>query len=237
MKGRAKGLARRFGLEVSRGSGNSTMEAAFRRLAPRIPVRSVIDVGASDGRWSELVLRSYPNASFLLVEAQANPHGAGLRAFASAHANVDFVIAAAGDHEGEIHFDAGAPFGGVASTEVTGPNDLVVPMTTIDAEVARREMAPPFLLKLDTHGFEVPILTGATDTLARTELLVVESYNFELMPGCLRFHEMCAHLDERGFRPIDLVDVLRRPGDSVLWQFDLFFARKDRPEFASATYR
>ena len=75
------------------------------------------------------------------------------------------------------------------------------------------------------------------EALGRTTLLVIEAYNFEVQPGCLRFHEMCGYLEERGLRCIDLVDVLRRPGDGALWQFDLFFVRADRPEFASNSYR
>ncbi len=110
-------------------------------------------------------------------------------------------------------------------------------MTTIDIEIARRDMAPPFLIKLDTHGFEVPILDGAAETLSKAELLVIEGYNFKLRPGCLRFHELCDYLEQRGFRCFDLVDVLRRPSDGALWQFDLFFVRANRPEFSSNSYR
>ena len=48
---------------------------------------------------------------------------------------------------------------------------------------------------------------------------------------------MCAFLEERGLRCIEVVDVMRRPGDGALWQFDLFLVPKDRAEFASSTYR
>lgn len=109
-------------------------------------------------------------------------------------------------------------------------------MTTVDAEVARLSLAGPFLLKLDTHGFEIPIFEGAASTLDQTSLLIVEAYNFELRPGALRFHELCTYLGGRGFRPLDVVDVMRRPGDDVLWQFDLFFARNDSREFASSAF-
>jgi FkbM family methyltransferase len=213
------------------------MDAALHRLAHQHPVETIVDIGASDGRWSEMARKHYPNAAFLLVEAQGRPHEAALSRLGERHANVHYVLAAAGDHVGTIHFDASDPFGGAASEVPLERDDLVVPMTTIDAEVTRLDLAPPFLLKLDTHGFEVPVLEGAAKTLPQSDLLVVEAYNFELRPGSLRFHELCAYLDGRGFRAIDVVDVMRRPGDGVLWQFDLFFAPRDRPEFASTTYR
>jgi hypothetical protein len=41
---------------------------------------------------------------------------------------------------------------------------------------------------------------------------------------------------QRGFRCIDLVDPMHRPHDDSLWQMDLVFARKDRPEFSYRGY-
>jgi len=107
-------------------------------------------------------------------------------------------------------------------------------MRSIDSLVAERGLPPPFLVKLDTHGFEAPILAGAAETLRRAELLVIEAYNFRLTPECLRFHELIAYLEQRGFRCLDICEVSRR-ADGVLWQMDLFFARGDRSQFAGAT--
>ena len=90
---------------------------------------------------------------------------------------------------------------------------------------------------LDTHGFEVPIFEGAAETLARTGLIVVEVYNFKISPEALRFHELCAYLEGKGFRCVDILDVMHRPCDGALWQMDLIFARADRPEFANNEYR
>jgi FkbM family methyltransferase len=228
---------RRSGWEIVPSTAAGTMEGALRRLSGRHEVRTVIDVGASNGRWSELARPFFPGARFLLVEAQAAPHEPGLRALRQRWPGMDYVLAAAGDREGEVHFDAGDPLGGAASPEPFPENDVVVPMTTVDAEVARRGLGGPFLLKLDTHGFEVPILEGASRTLREASLVVVEAYNFELRPGCLRFGQMCDHLERRGLRCIDLVDVMRRPADGALWQMDLFFAPRSRPEFAVSLYR
>ena len=92
-------------------------------------------------------------------------------------------------------------------------------------------------MKLDTHGFEVPILEGAVRTLAETEVILIECYTFRIAPACLTFAEMCRYLGERGFRCIDLGDPLYRPHDDALWQMDLVFVRKDRPEFSYLGYR
>jgi len=72
-------------------------------------------------------------------------------------------------------------------------------MRRIDSLVSSRGLRGPFMIKLDTHGFEVPILNGAVETLSRATMLVIEAYNFTLCQGCLRFYELRAFLEERGF--------------------------------------
>lgn len=197
-------------------------------------ISTVIDIGASDGTWSAIVHRFYPKAYYLLIEA--NPyHHDGLQRFKLAHPNSDFVLAAAGDKEGEIYFDARDPLGGSA-TDVPVDGQLRVPMITVDEQVKKRELMPPFFLKLDTHGFEIPILEGSMYTLANTSLIYIETYNFKLTADSLRFHEICSFLDSKGFRPVDIADPLYRHNDSVLWQFDLLFMRADRPEFLDNAY-
>jgi FkbM family methyltransferase len=235
-KGLAKCIARRFGYEIARVEERATMASALMRLASRHGVRTIIDVGASDGRWSGMARRSFPDAAFLLFEAQEGPHGEALRRLSAGDPRFHVVIAAAGGRPGTIHFDASDAWSGVASEEPTGAGDIIVPVTTVDLEIERLGLDPPFLLKLDTHGFEMPILEGAARTLDGASALIIEAYNFQLRRDSLRFHELCAYLEERGFGVVDLVDLMWRPGDGVLWQFDLVFVRSDAPELASNAY-
>lgn len=231
----------RAGLEIRRKIPEHVaikdMAAALRAIGGRRhDIGTVIDIGASDGRWTAQAMPDFPDAQFLLIEAQP-VHAEALERYAATSDRIHLALAAAGATVGEVHFDASDPWGGQASLEPSAQASLLVPMTTVDAAVAERDLPGPYLLKLDTHGFEMPILAGAAATLARTEVIVMECYNFEIAPECLLFHEMCGHLVGLGFRPIDLADVLYRPGDGVLWQMDLVFARADRPEFESNTYR
>lgn len=211
-------------------AGNSTRAGLARAAGRGTPVSTVIDVGASDGRWSMMAATVFPNARFLLVEAQST-HAAALRELASRDHRFTTALVAAGPRDGTIHFDASDPFGGVASEQPTGPADVLVPVRTLDRLVAEHNLAGPFLVKLDTHGFETAILGGASATLCRASLLVIEVYNFTLVPGdpgCLRFHELCVWLENRGFRCVDICEVSRRAGDQVLWQMDMLFEPASR---------
>ena len=118
-----------------------------------------------------------------------------------------------------------------------GPGSVIeVPLTTIDAAVAEHGATGPFLLKLDTHGFEKGILEGSAETLKNAEMLIIEAYNYYVADGSWLFWELCAHLAGQGFRPADLVDVLRRDADGSLWQMDLVFVRDTWAGFQNNTW-
>ena len=201
-----------------------------------VVVETVVDVGASDGRWSSQMMRHFPKATYFLVEAQATAHREALEQFKAEHANVEFALCAAGNADGEIFFDASDPLGGAAGATPFSAHNVVVPMRTVDTLVRERGLRGPFLLKLDTHGFEAPILNGARETLAQCSMLVIEVYNFTLRPGCLRFYELCSLLETRGFRCADLFDVMVRPGDHTLWQMDMVFLPSTHPVFRQDSY-
>jgi FkbM family methyltransferase len=232
-----------FGLSISRiSSGNpssesrATTEAAFNSMLRRkCEINTAIDIGASDGRWSKTMMHFYPNAQYLLIEAQAC-HQVALNAFVTSHKNAKYVLSAAGQEAGNIYFDAGNPFGGQASNTPFEQNNIVVPVTTIDAEVEKNHLSGPFLIKFDTHGFEVPILLGASKTLKETSVIIMECYLHKLTKDSLLFNEMCGYLDNLGFRCIDMVDPAWRTYDDTFWQMDLIFIKKESFEFKYSDY-
>ena len=227
---------RGFDLVPKNSQNQLSLDSAMRRRHD-VKVKSIIDVGASDGRWSERMLKHYPQARYLLVEAREAAHGDGLRRFKAAHANVDYALCAAGDRDGEIYFNAEDPWGGQASTTPYSHHNIIVPMAALDTLVRRYQLERPYLVKLDTHGFELPILNGAKETLRQSSMLIIEAYNYTLCPGCLRFYELCTYLEARGFRCADWVEPMHRPGDGAFWQMDMVFLPITHSIFKSNEYR
>lgn len=233
----------KFGLTIARltpaqqcSVSRGTMRGAIGALSNQdIPIHTIVDIGASDGHWAEMAMDFFPNANYLLIEAQ-KVHQDKLAAFVIKHTNAQYCLAAAGDKTGRIFFDAGNPFGGQASYQPYPQNNIEVEVTTVDTQITQLGLNGPFLLKLDTHGFEVPIFKGATEALAHTEVIIVESYVQHLTEKSLTFAQMCSYLDAYGFRCIDAVDLEWRPFDNTLWQMDLVFIRKDRIEFSYREY-
>jgi len=213
-----------------------SLEGALGRSKARNPViNTVIDVGASDGRWTNICRQYFPEAYYFLIEAQ-EPHRPALQALKDRTPNLDYLLSAAGDTEGQIYFDATDLLGGIASHTPVLKNCITVPVTTIDAQVRLRNLKPPYLIKLDTHGFEIPILTGAIQSLGQTAIIIVETYNFNFSTENLRFHQITSHLETLGFRPADLFDPGHRPLDGALWQFDLLFEPTASPTFQTTEY-
>ena len=215
-----------------------TMDDGLARFAERGgQVSTVVDVGASDGRWSRDCMRHFPEASYLLIEAQAG-HTAGLDATIGEHANAAYVLAAAGKTEGKVYFDDEELFAGVAIENPLDSKKLIeVKMTSIDKQVHERGLKAPFLIKLDTHGFEIPILEGAAKTIPQCSLIIIECYNYQITGESLKFHEMCRYMESLGFSVIDIADLMLREKDRTFWQMDIFFVPSDSPEFGYVKYK
>jgi FkbM family methyltransferase len=198
------------------------------------PINTVIDVGASDGSWSDSVRGSWPDAHYLLVEAQ-DCHHEILREYAKVNAKVTIEPAAASAETGSLYFLESGPLGGSASNEPFAEGSTELPCIAIDDAVAAHKLPGPYLIKLDTHGHEREIFTGAAETLRDANLIIVEAYNFANF-GRMTFWELCAHLGERGFRPAGMSDPMVRPNDGLLWQMDLWFLPSSHPAFGETGF-
>jgi len=218
---------------------NSFLMMMIRMQEAGIKFSTVLDVGASDGRWTELLQRRFGDAHYHLVEAKP-VHQPALKKYAESQSNVTFTQAAASNRVGTVEFfdPPEDTFGGRAAddypfSEQQREHLIKVKATTLSAEVKDHDLKPPYLIKLDTHGHETSILEGAADILPETCVLILELYNLKLGDDSMMFWEMCGWLEQRGFRCWDLFDVVRRSSDGVLWQFDALFLPESFPSFQS----
>ena len=231
----ANGLIAPLGVQIYRKGFD--MESVLKQIAGWRPeLGTVVDLGAARGHWSGMALNLFPKARVVGVDPlkEREPY---LRRLKERDPRFDYVLAVAGREDGgSVELAVTADLDG--STVHGSEGDVrTVPVHSVDAIVAMKGLKGPFFLKFDTHGFEKPILEGATKTLAETKYIVMEAYNYRHSPDTLLFHEMMAFLEPAGFRVFNLADPLQRPTDQALWQIDLFFARSDDPIFASNSYR
>lgn len=227
-----------FGIKISSTHhGDFTMTAALKRAAKfQTNIETVIDIGASDGHWSKIAFKHFPSSNFLAVEALVERQKS-LDALREQHSNFQYELCVAGGNDNSSAIINVSKDLDGSSVGGSGGANRTVPERTIDGIVAKYSLKGPFLLKFDTHGFELPILDGCQDILPNTNIIVMETYNFQITDQTLRFHEMCAHLEKLGFRCYDLADPMLRKSDAAFWQFDLFFVRSSSSIFQSNSYQ
>lgn len=224
----------------TKNSENSelSMPSMVQRLAQRhVPIQSVLDIGASDGKWSIGCMKHFPNARYLAIEPLEERKPA-LEENKCGFANFDYALCVAGGVDGEeVTFNVTEDLDG---STVQGQNPGVsrtCRVRTVDSLVAEKNLSGPYLLKFDTHGYEIPILSGSTEVLKNSTAIIMETYNFQITPTSLRFHEMCAHLENLGFRSADIAGPMLRSYDKAFWQIDFLFLRTDSEVFKYPHYR
>ena len=213
---------------------------ALGRIANRgIEIGTIIDVGAARGTWSVSAKPIFPQAHCHLIEAKTYWQEE-LDTLTRERSDFTYTLAAAGAHEGETLFvNTERPYGGWAAGGFTdgSETDMVenVRMITIDNEIRRHDLKPPYLIKLDTHGTEREILAGAIQAMNNCHLLVVECYNWGVV-GERRFTSMIQYFETFGMKVVDVGDIMARPYDRALWSLDLCLVKAHRPECENFAY-
>lgn len=234
-----RSILRRRGLELKyvgapiRGYANFISSLKERGFAPG----TVIDVGVATGTpWlhghfdkARLVLIE-PNPRFEQdLQRMANRWGAVVYQHAVGAAPGQLVL-----HEDQVapssssHFDLDAGFR--AQREQSGTTrtfmDIVVPVKTLD-DTLDGSFPGPYLLKIDTEGFERDVLLGATRTLAHTAIVIAEVSVAPRFAGSYSFAELVSLLHERRFRLFDILDVTTLGRGGGINYMDAAFVRED----------
>lgn len=211
-----------------------TMHEGLKRSASLFPnINTVIDVGAAAGTWYDKAHKVWPNADYILFEPLSE-RSKELESIKNKNSKVSVRLSALGKERSTLKFTVSDDLDG--SGFYGKGNQREVPVESLDEVIKEEKAKGAFALKLDTHGFEIPIFEGAAETLAQTDLIIVEVYGFFIAPGSLLFWQICEYLDKKGFRLYDIVDIMRRAKDRAFWQCDAFFIRKEHPAFTDNQY-
>lgn len=230
-----------FGYSIKRVVGqplkdelySGTMYSALLRLKDiGVNPECIIDVGAAVGSWSENAIEIWPSASFHLIEPLTE-QTIKLEKLKKKYSKINIHEGVAGNTTGSVSFSVSEDLDGSGVYGVQG-NTRDVPVFKIDV-IVKNELGP-ILIKMDTHGYELPILEGAISTLVRSEVLIIEVYGFYVSPTSVLFHKLSAYLEDHGFRLFDIVDIMRREKDSAFWQADAVYLKSNHPIFADNKY-
>jgi FkbM family methyltransferase len=192
--------------------------------------RTVIDVGAAYGSFTQLSRTVYPDARYLLIEPLVE-YRPLLESVKQSSGSLDYVIAAASALHGEMTINVHPDLvGSSVYREVetgTGVNGVtrIVRSITLDNLVEQTKAPGPFLLKIDVQGGELDVLKGAERTLTDSELVVLEVSFFKFFEDGPECTEVLTYMKAQGFVPYDIVGRQYRPLDGALSQADIAFVK------------
>jgi FkbM family methyltransferase len=186
--------------------------------------KTIVDVGAFQGRWSEMVRNIWPASDLFMIEPNADR---------------DSRVRQVATDLGATLFDQllGATNGDKVDFNVMGSGSSVMnersPLTrakvtrelaTLDSLIS--DVRPPALLKIDAQGYELEILKGSSRLLSDFEAVLLEVAIIEVNEGAPLIDSVLSFMKRLGFVAYDILEIHRRPLDQALNQLDILFVKE-----------
>lgn len=192
--------------------------------------RTILDVGAFKGEWTKRVKEIYPDASFLLVEAQPE-RAEEISTLVKDSPNLYFENSLVGaKSDDEVIFNVlktgSSVFKQLHKTKTPGKT-VTLTTKTLDTLVERNGLKGGYFIKLDVQGYELEVLKGAASVLKETEVVLMEASLLNYNEGAPLLHEVIAFMRDLKFLPFDICEMQRKSEDGVLNQIDIIFIHKD----------
>lgn len=77
----------------------------------------------------------------------------------------------------------------------------------MDSILLKHALPHPYILKIDVEGAELDVLHGATEMLAHTEAIVIETPVVLRKDGASSFGEIVSFLTQKGFAIFDIAEM------------------------------
>lgn len=198
----------------------------------------VLDVGANVGQYASRLRQGGYRGRIVSFEPLAGAHADLLRLTEDDPAWTVAPRAAVGAAETPIRLHVSAETDMSSALDFTAEMadlldssafvaDETVPQVRLD-RVFGDHAAPDdrVLLKIDTQGYERPVLDGASGVLDRIHAIQLELSIIEVYAGEPSYLDMIAHLDRLGFAPILFLPGYFNRRTARLMQMDGVFVRK-----------
>ena len=201
----------------------------------RVPLsdghRTVLDVGAASGQFSLMATKRWPGARVVCFEPLERPRTKLIEVLGD---RVEVHATALGEQAGEETMNVATaddssslrPIG-ERQKELFGTETAkseTVKISRMDDLVG--EIERPCLLKIDVQGFELEVLKGAQETLAKVDEAYIECSFEELYSGQALASEIVCELQKHGLSLAGVFNVVSGPGRAQV-QGDFLFRRRD----------
>ncbi|MFW8602416.1 FkbM family methyltransferase [Desulfobacterota bacterium M19] len=238
IKSRIRLFAKRFGFEINRYNSAQSLEVRFRTQLACNKVDCVLDVGANDGGYGKFLRSAGFTGNIVSFEPQTQAHG---KLIESSRFDPAWYVAppmALGDVETELEINVAgnstsssllmmlpahiqsAPHAKYVGKEIV----KVCRLDSIDDPIIKT--ASRIYMKIDTQGYEKPVLLGAKGIMEKVVGIQLELSVVPLYEGQALFQELIAWLDDRGFEMWGVVPGFMDQTTGRMLQFDGIFFRR-----------
>ena len=185
----------------------------------------VFDIGANKGRWTAQYSTQLPHTQFCLFEA--NPNHKRPKQLAPQHKWFNVVLSKSDVNRVEFYI-ANNKYSGTGDSyykEQTSAYDncksVILKTTTLDAIVKNQSLPFPQLIKLDTQGSELDILSGASEVIKHADIVVTEMAIMPYNKGAPNFDDYMKFFISHNYMPMGINES--QFADNMLVQVDIVF--------------
>jgi len=165
----------------------------------------IYDIGACVGAWTRMAQQIWPNAKFILFEAN------GEMEFLFWEAGLEYAMGLLGAENGQIvkyYQNDFQPTGNSYYREIGCEHGdyhpvnqyLWKPLQTLDTVVSKKGFPLPDFVKMDVQGAEWDIFLGAQNAFSKVQHLVMELQHTEYNQGALKNTEILPRMFEKGWK-------------------------------------
>jgi FkbM family methyltransferase len=204
--------------------------------------KTIIDVGAHSGKWTSTMKTIFPNARFLMFEANED---CAIHLCKTSDENDVYEIVLLGDEDGrEVrYYYSISPFSGgnsiyrEFSKNFRDDAFITKKMVRLDTLLRKHNIDSIDYLKIDVQGSELNVLKGLGEYINKVKYIQLEIIFFDYNEGAPGYVEILKYMSEQGFRPTKFLDMMliqnndeRFQNNLDLLQMDFVFERNlDQP--------
>lgn len=190
--------------------------------------RTILDLGAHEGRWAEIAKEVFPNSTIHMVEGNPDKYDILKKI------NIPFTISLIGDKDNiEVDYykakhsnDTGNSIYKEISSYFQDNNSEVVklPMKTLDTLVLEKNIHNVDFIKLDVQGSEMNVLKGAKSLLKTVSYVLLETQLMEYNKNSPKFTQLFKYLNKNSFTLCDMFEI-HYSKDGFTREIDFLFVK------------
>jgi len=210
-----------------------TVKKLLRHHRPRI----IYDIGANSGIWSSVLAAVDPKLEEDVLFEPQKKYASMLRKEGFLpHIKKDIFEVALGDKEASAEIKGGTACASFMDTNLENKDSFPMDIQdvsektvikTLDGVREANSLAFPDTIKIDVQGYELKVLEGASETLKKTEYLVIELSFQELYIGQPKLSDIIRFLEETGFYLVEYGYEWRNKAGEIV-QLDAIFSNGKR---------